>query len=542
MRRISEGGRFCGWRLGFGWPDDTGGNEGGLAAGFVGVDAVIAHRLLAHGRDVEKGGGDFLEALAGLTAEGPARPRGRPPHRGWSPRHQPRGARQSSRLVQIQVNLGFAGAGGPCFVSSQKKDTFQDPNDTKAEQTTGLATVHGTGTFGRSTSFSPPSGPAQRLFQEFPAKSKFLAVRRAVFGVWALIAMAASGEGGNRANKLFEISFSEEGITTLKRKDDSHDTNYIASGRALGADVMVRYRPTPQQPWKPLQGKFKAYDDKGERIRLVAGASNELKVTQEFVLEDDHLDWTITVANQAEASLEIGDLAVPMVFAENVPRNRGDIYARKLIRHSFVSGHGSWIYWSRANAEGPYLVMATGQETKFEYFDNSANAFTPYIHGSVASQEPIAKAAAFGGGAKPWRFPLTTLILSPEGSEGSTATYRFKFRFAENAEAVRNVLYDENLFDVNILPGMSLPIDLSAMISLRTKIGISNVEAEFPDQTRIEYLGEKGPDNHVYRVKFAKLGENMLRVRYGDQRWMSLEFFIMEPLETVSLGQRWSPC
>ena len=358
-------------------------------------------------------------------------------------------------------------------------------------------------------------------------------MRWAVFGVWALIAMAASGEGGNRANKLFEISFSEEGITTLKRKDDSHDTNYIASGRALGADVMVRYRPTPQQPWKPLQGKFKAYDDKGERIRLVAGASNELKVTQEFVLEDDHLDWTITVANQTEASLEIGDLAVPMVFAENVPRNRSDIYARKLIRHSFVSGHGSWIYWSRANAAGPYLVMATGQETKFEYFDNSANAFTPYIHGSVASQEPIAKAAAFGGGAKPWRFPLTTLILSPEGSEGSTATYRFKFRFAENAEAVRNVLYDENLFDVNILPGMSLPIDLSAMISLRTKIGISNVEAEFPDQTRIEYLGEKGPDNHVYRVKFAKLGENMLRVRYGDQRWMSLEFFIMEPLETV---------
>ena len=52
------GRRFFGWRLGFGRPDDAVGNEGGLAAGFVGVDAVIAHRLLALGRDVEKRGGD----------------------------------------------------------------------------------------------------------------------------------------------------------------------------------------------------------------------------------------------------------------------------------------------------------------------------------------------------------------------------------------------------------------------------------------------------------------------------------------------------
>lgn len=355
----------------------------------------------------------------------------------------------------------------------------------------------------------------------------------AIFVASALLGTVAIGAGGKRANSVFEIAFSEEGITTLKRKDDAHDTNYIASGRALGADVEVRYRANPQQPWGTLQGKFRAGDEPDGTIRLVAGDPDQLRVTQEFVLADDHLDWTITLANQADTALEIGDLAVPMVFAEDVPKDRGDIYTKKLIRHSFLSGHGSWIYWSRANAEGPYLVMATGQEAKFEYFDDSADAFTPYIHGSVASQEPIAKAKSFGGGAEPWRFPLTTLSLSAEGSAGSMATYRFRFRFAEDSGAVREVLYDENLFDVHILPGMSLPLDLPAMISLRTKIDISDVEAEFPDRTEIEYLGEKGPDNHIYRVKFSRLGENMLRVRYGDQRWMSLEFFIMEPLETV---------
>ena len=37
----------------------------------------------------------------------------------------------------------------------------------------------------------------------------------------------------------------------------------------------------------------------------------------------------------------------------------------------------------------------------------------------------------------------------------------------------------------------------------------------------------------VYNVKFARLGENMLRVRYGDGRWSTLEFFVTEALETV---------
>ena len=53
--------------------------------------------------------------------------------------------------------------------------------------------------------------------------------------------------------------------------------------------------------------------------------------------------------------VEIGDLAVPFNFAERTGA-RGDIYTRKLLRHSYVAGHGSWIYWQRSNGDGPYLV------------------------------------------------------------------------------------------------------------------------------------------------------------------------------------------
>ena len=41
-----------------GWPDDAVRDGGGLAPGFVGVEAVVADGLLALGREVEQSGGD----------------------------------------------------------------------------------------------------------------------------------------------------------------------------------------------------------------------------------------------------------------------------------------------------------------------------------------------------------------------------------------------------------------------------------------------------------------------------------------------------
>ena len=60
-----------------GWPDDAVRDGRGLAAGFVGVEVVVADGLLSFGWDVEKSGGDevggfeYLEvALGGVMAFG----------------------------------------------------------------------------------------------------------------------------------------------------------------------------------------------------------------------------------------------------------------------------------------------------------------------------------------------------------------------------------------------------------------------------------------------------------------------------------------
>jgi hypothetical protein len=240
--------------------------------------------------------------------------------------------------------------------------------------------------------------------------------------------------------------------------------------------------------------------------------------TDQHSSDRDVLEWTITLTNEGSRPVEIGDLAVPFAFAERAGA-RGDIYTKKLLRHSLVAGHGSWIYWQRSNAVGPYLVMTPAGETKFEYFDSSGGAFTPYVHARAAS----AVARAAGGN---WRLPVSSLTLQPKG----TATYTFRFQWAKDVADVRDVLFREGKFDTTIAPGMVVPVDLPATISLRTKNAITAIAPEHASATRVDAVAQKPG---VYAVKFSQLGENMLTIKYGSGQWSTLEFFVTEPLETV---------
>jgi hypothetical protein len=250
--------------------------------------------------------------------------------------------------------------------------------------------------------------------------------------------------------------------------------------------------------------------------------SRDLRVDETFTLRDDALEWTITLANGGDRSVEIGDLAVPFNFAERAGA-RGDIYTKKLLRHSLVAGHGSWVYWQRSNAVGPFLVMTPSGQTKFEYYDSSSGAFTPYVHAYAAS----AAAKAAGGH---WRLPVSNLTLAAKGTAGTAVTYTFRFQWAKDVAAVRDVLYRERKFDTTIAPGMVVPIDLPAQISLRSRNDTLSIAAEHPGATRIDPVPrERG----VYAVRFSRPGENMLTIRYGNHEWSTLEFFVTEPLETV---------
>jgi hypothetical protein len=272
-------------------------------------------------------------------------------------------------------------------------------------------------------------------------------------------------------------------------------------------------------------GIFKwGINGEGRKVALI----HDLQATDSFHLQDHGLVWTISLKNMSTREIEIGDLALPIQFNTQYVWDKTETYTKRLIPHTLIAGNGSFLFWMRTNTEGPYLVMTPGADSRLEYFEPQrfGRGVAYYLHSTAAGEELRAK-----GGT--WRLPQTKLLLKPSGQSGDSATYQFRFRWAEDYNAVRNVLYEEGVFDINVVPGMTIPTDLTAMFSLHTRNKIRAVVPEHPEATRIEYVGEHGKDVYVYKVRFSRLGENLLKVDYGDAQSLSLEFFVTEPLETL---------
>ena len=342
-------------------------------------------------------------------------------------------------------------------------------------------------------------------------------------------------------NNRFLLRWNRGGLTSLKLKGDIHDTEYIWPGETLG-DVVLRYR-LGYGPWREAaafdSGDVRSlvdeeaslhtfrYDGTGQQPRGI----RDLQLTEEFVLEQDTLVWKITLRNMMVERLEIGDLGLPLPFNRKFIENNEANYTQCIARHSFISGHGSFIFWERPNGIGPYLVMTPLPGTKLEYYEEldigrrePQASYWPYIHSGVAGRNETRGT---------WRQAHTTITLAPKGARGDCITYGFRFQWADDYDGVRMVLYDQGLFDVQVVPGMSVPEDLSVILSLHTRNKIDSIEAEFPSETTIVYLGETRPDTHLYRVRFCRLGENALTVQYGDRQYMLLEFFVTQSLETL---------
>ncbi|MBN1418981.1 MAG: hypothetical protein JXP34_09405 [Planctomycetes bacterium] len=308
------------------------------------------------------------------------------------------------------------------------------------------------------------------------------------------------------ADSLFRIGIDEAtgGIASLRQAGDRVDTEYIQPGKALGV------------------------------VLPVPGAD----VASEFAEEGETLVWSLKIRNRTDRALEVGDLGLPLPFNTHYAKDPVETYTKRVFRHHFIAGPASWIYWTRPTGAGPYLVMTPLPGTGLEYYDVDQSKevggqwegpFTVWIHSA-------ARAGRETRGS--WRLPHTSVTLAPAGTPGDEVSYGFRFRWAGDLAGVRGILYDEGLFDIHIVPGMVVPVDLFALVALRTRNAIESAAAEFPDATRIEDLGVRGENarndgTRIFRVRFSRLGENLLTFRYGGGRTLSLEFFATPPIESL---------
>jgi hypothetical protein len=213
------------------------------------------------------------------------------------------------------------------------------------------------------------------------------------------------------------------------------------------------------------------------------------------------------------------------------------------MKHHFVSGHGSFVFWQRASG-GPMLVLTPLANTSLEYWEPPqrgpgggfgpggnrgdsapAAAFRAFIHSAASGARAVER------GTK-WRQPHTSLSLARNGEPGASREYGFQLQWADSLDGIRDRLVANGLVDVEVAPGMTVPSDLGATIALRSREPIRELVPEYANETVIEPLGRRG-DYELYKVRFQRLGENRVTVNFGDDRRTYLEFFATEPVETL---------
>lgn len=307
-------------------------------------------------------------------------------------------------------------------------------------------------------------------------------------------------------NDAFTLQRSPIGISALSKTNDKYATNYIRRGRSFG-EVTIRYRKA---------------DGSSDSLRASNPGDKDLKLSESFVLQGERLLWTIQLKNSGTGELTIEDLALPLAYNSGGGENPTEIFEQRVVKHHFISGNNSFLYWERPTGVGPYLVMIPVPGTPLEYFstnvpgESGRGTFQAFIH-----------SAHTGNGDKRgnWRQPFTSLVLKP----GAEKLYQFVFRWASDYQAIRDLLVEEGGIDIQVMPGMTLPTNLDAAISLRTNQPITSITGEFPASTSVQKGNAKG----IYRIKLSRLGENKLTIEYGNHYRTYLEFFVTEPLETL---------
>ncbi len=242
--------------------------------------------------------------------------------------------------------------------------------------------------------------------------------------------------------------------------------------------VLIGARTNPDDPWvlsrntdaEPMQ----LADPSRVGFRYDFGLLPEIESTGTFYEMAGPLPqviWELSLTNQGEQAVEIGELAFPFAL-NNIYEgyDRSDEGIDSMIKdrvyiHKYIGGSASYIFAQRLNADTPGLLIYPGADTAWEFFNHvPASLNTPYRWEGIPVVYIYSKAVVEREGWQPWFNGHTSLILEPG------ATRRFEMRFVpasrNRLDGVNPTLSILGQPAVRLLPSAVAPIDVGIAVEV----------------------------------------------------------------------------
>ena len=331
-------------------------------------------------------------------------------------------------------------------------------------------------------------------------------------------------------NEHFKIEFNSKGLKSIVNPNDINAMDFILQDD----NNYINYKKVFRE-----LGQFDLLYSKNGKINKLfstpvcssdntnvcfKNVNDDIEFEENFSLVEDYMRWDINIKNKTNHELNLLDFQLPLCFNTAYARAWQETYLRRAIRHSFVAGNGSFIFLNKAGGDPPFLLIMPTPGTSVDCFDvettHDAGRFegiySIYLHANNKNQD------------KKWRLPTPNKVING----GESQSYGFVFKWVKNHDQIRECLYLNDLIDIRIMPGMTVPVELECKIHLRTKLKEISIISEFENETNIIEIDSEA-DNYLFSVSFQKLGENLITIVNKNGFKSYLQFFVTEPLEIM---------
>ena len=218
------------------------------------------------------------------------------------------------------------------------------------------------------------------------------------------------------------------GIVSLINPRDIYRADIISHGSSWGRTKIV-YREGSDD-WRETDATADriVMAEKGTVKIVNSDTGNPLVVEKVFTLNETGIDLDINIRSVAKQGIRIGDLALALPWRMAEGESPEYIFEQCFTKHHFISGDGSFIYFTKPSGMPPFIMVLPRKGTKLEYFDSDSIGYKAYILSERSSA--LVKSGT-------WRQPNTGCDLAPGGESGSSVSYGFRFRWAHSWDEMR---------------------------------------------------------------------------------------------------------
>jgi hypothetical protein len=274
-------------------------------------------------------------------------------------------------------------------------------------------------------------------------------------------------------------------------------------------------------------------------------SSIPLQIIRSWALERGKLVLRFSLKNKSSKSVQIGALAIPMIF-NNVLNDRtlDQAHAVCSFYDPYIGEDAGYLQVTRLTGHGPALLVVPDGKTPLEAYNpvldkpnnfGAAPIFTDPTPRSVTFEgfyEWMVHSQAYAEnewkGVQQWNLP-TALTLAP----GESKTYGVRFLVSKSISEIEATLVANGRPVAVGIPGYILPADLDAKLFLKYDKSVKSIAVEPAGALTIRRLPPTPGDWKSYELRGKDWGRSRLTITYDDGLTQTIHYFVTKPASEV---------